>query len=264
MSIDLSNYVRVATYDLPEPTRTTAPTGNLLAQEASGVTYNWDTGTLFVVGDGGTSVTEVSLTGALISTMTLAAGSSPQGTEFYDTEGITYVGGGQFVFTEERTRQLVKFTYQAGTTLTRANAQTVDLGTDIGNIGNEGVSYDPLTGGFIVVKEISPQGIFQTNVDFAAGTATNGSSTTVLSTNLFNPALAGLGDMSDVYALSSNAKYLGTSDEGNLLILSQESGKVVEVDRAGNVLSTLTLQAPTTPSGLSIQAMTVEDRKSVV
>ncbi len=258
MSIDLSNYVRVAQYDLPEPTRTTAPAGNLLAQEASGVTYNWDTDTLFVVGDGGTSVTEVSLTGGLVSTMTLAAGSSPQGTEFYDIEGITYVGGGQFVFTEERYRQLVKFTYAAGTTLTRDHAQTVDLGTDIGNIGNEGVSYDPQTGGFVVVKEISPQGIFQTNVDFAAGTATNGSSTTVMPTNLFDPALAGLGDMSDVYTPSSNAKYFGTTDQGNLLILSQESGKVVEVDRAGSVLSSLTLQAPATPTGLNIQAMTVE------
>lgn len=258
MSIDLSNYVRVAQYDLPEPTRTTAPSGNLLGQEASGVTYNWDTNTLFVVGDGGTSVTEVSLTGALISTMTLATGSSPQGTEFYDIEGITYVGNGQFVFTEERYRQVVKFTYAAGTTLTRANAQTVDLGTDIGNIGNEGLSYDPQTGGFIVVKELQPQGIFQTNIDFAAGTATNGSSTTVLSTNLFDPALAGLADMSDVYALSSNSKYFGTTDQGNLLILSQESGKVVEVDRAGNVLSSLTLQAPVTPTGLNIQAMTVE------
>ncbi len=258
MSIDLSNYVRVARYDLPEPTRTSAPTGNLLAQEASGVTYNWDTNTLFVVGDGGTAIVEVSLTGALISTMTLAPGSSPQGTDFYDTEGITYVGNGQFVLTEERYRQLDKFTYQAGATLTHANAQTVDLGTDIGNIGNEGVSYDPLTGGYIVVKEISPQGIFQTNVDFTAGTATNGSSTTVMPTNLFDPTLAGLGDMSDVYALSSNSKYLGTSDEGNILILSQESGKIVEVDRAGNVLSALTLQAPSTTTGLSIQAMTVE------
>ncbi len=109
--IDLSNYVRVGRYDLPEPTRTTAPTGNLLAQESSGVAYNPDTGTLFVVGDGGTSVTQVTKTGQLVDTMTLPAGSSPQGTEFYDTEGIAYVGGGQFVFTEERDRQLVKFTY---------------------------------------------------------------------------------------------------------------------------------------------------------
>ena len=50
-------------FDLPEPTRTTPPANSLLAQEASAVTYNWDTDTLFVVGDGGTSVVQVSKTG---------------------------------------------------------------------------------------------------------------------------------------------------------------------------------------------------------
>ncbi|HEX8027227.1 MAG TPA: SdiA-regulated domain-containing protein, partial [Vicinamibacterales bacterium] len=258
MAIDLSNYVRVGRYDLPEPTRTAAPSGNLLAQEASGVTYNWDTNTLFIVGDGGTSVTQVSLTGQLINTMTLAQGNSPQGTEFYDTESITYVGNGKFVFTEERDRQIVQFTYDAGTTLTRANAQTVDLGTNIGNVGLEGVSYDPLSGGFILVKEKTPLGIFQTTADFAHGTASNGSATTTDSINLFDPALLGLSDFSDVYALSSNPNIIGTSEQGNLLILSQESGKIVEVDRAGHILSSLTLQAPPTSSGIDLAAMTVE------
>ena len=106
--VDLSTYVRVGRYDLPEPTRTTASADSLLAQEASAVTYNWDTNTLFVVGDGGTSVVQVSLTGELIDSMTLAPGSSPQGTTFYDTEGITYIGNGQFVMTEERDRQVVQ------------------------------------------------------------------------------------------------------------------------------------------------------------
>ncbi len=261
MPVDLSSYVLVGRYDLPEPTRTTTgPANNLLGQEASGVTFNWDTGTLFVVGDGGTSVTEVSLTGELVSTMTLAQGSSPQGTEFYDIEGITYVGNGQFVFTEERWRQAVKFTYEANGTLTRDETQTVDMGTDIGNVGIEGLTYDPLNGAndFVFVKEKDPIGVFGSTVDFAAGTATNGSASTVNSTNLFDPALGGMTDFSDVYALSSNASYLGTSEEGNLLILSQESGKVIEVDRAGNILSTLTLVAPPTDTGLSLQAMTVE------
>jgi uncharacterized protein YjiK len=72
LSVDLSKYVRIGRYDLPEPTRTAAPPNSLLAQEASGVTYNWTTNTLFVVGDGGTSVVQVSKTGALIDSMTLA------------------------------------------------------------------------------------------------------------------------------------------------------------------------------------------------
>jgi uncharacterized repeat protein (TIGR01451 family) len=242
-SLNLANYVRIGRYDLPEPTRTTAPANNLLCQEASGVTYNWDTDTLFVACDGGKSVTQVSKTGALIDTMTLALGGSPQGTEFYDTEGITYVGGGKFVFVEERDRQVVEFTYAAGTTLTRAAARTVDLGTFVDNIGIEGLSYDPQTGGFICVKEISPQGIFQTGVDFNAGTATNGSATTVNSTNLFDPALAGMLDFADVFALSNLPALNGLPDSGNLLVLSQESARIVNIDRTGNISSSLQIVA---------------------
>lgn len=239
-SIDLSTYIRVGRYDLPEPTRTTAPTNSLLAQEVSAVTYNWDTDTLFVVGDGSTSIVQVSKTGQLIDSMTLAPGSSPQGTDFYDTEGLTYVGGGKFVLIEERDRQANLFTYVPGTTLTKSDVQTVKLGTTVGNIGIEGISYDPQTSGFIAVKETQPEGIFQTGIDFAAGTATNGSPTTVNSTNLFDPAKANLLDFADVYALS-NLSSLSGADSSHLLVLSQESGKIVNIDRSGNIYSSLTI-----------------------
>ena len=69
----------------PNRRRTAPPPNSLLAQEVSAVTYNWDTDTLFVVGDGGTSIVQVTKTGQLIDSMTLAPGGSPQGTEFYDT-----------------------------------------------------------------------------------------------------------------------------------------------------------------------------------
>jgi uncharacterized protein YjiK len=254
--VNLATYKRVGRHDLPEPTRTVAPAGNLLAQEASGVTYDWDTDSLFVVGDGGTSVTQVSKTGQLIDSMTLAPGDSPQGTTFYDTEGIAYIGGGKFVFTEERDRQLVRFTYAAGTTLSRDDVDTVKLGTTIGNVGLEGVSNDPTGSGFLVVKETDPESIFQTGVDWDAGTATNGSPTATGSTDLFAPALAGLGDFSDVFALS-NLSTLSGAETSHLLILSQESGKVVNVDRSGSVSSSLTIVAdPDNP--LSVPEQTHE------
>ena len=240
-TIDLSKYVRVGRYDLPEPTRTTPPSNSVLAQEVSAVTYNWDTQTLFVVGDGGTSIVQVTRTGQLVNSMTLAPGSSPQGTEFYDPEGLTYVGNGQFVMSEERDRQAVLFTYAAGTTLTRSAAETVKLGTFVENIGIEGISYDPLSNGFVAVKEAQPMGIFQTGIDFINGTATNGSPTTENSINLFDPALTGLLDFADVFALSNLPSLNGKSDYSHLLILSQESGKIINTDRAGNISSSLTI-----------------------
>ena len=241
--VDLSTYVRVARYDLPEPTRTPAPPDNLLAREVSAVAYNWDTDTLFVAGDVSTSIVQVSKTGQLIDSMTLATGASPLGTEFFDVEGLAYVGGGRFVMVEERDRQAVLFTYAAGTTLTRAAAQTVDLGTFAGNTGIEGVSFDPSTGGYIVVKESQPEGIFQTGIDFAAGTATNGSPTTENSVNLFDPALAGLLDFAEVFALSNIPTLNGFADSSHLLLLSQESGRIVNIDRSGNISSALTIVA---------------------
>ena len=239
--VDLSRYVRVGRFNLPEPTRTTPPANSLLAQEASSVTYDWDTDTLFVVGDGGTSVVQVSKTGALIDSMTLPPGGSPQGTTFYDTEGITYVGNGQFVMTEERDRQVNLFTYVAGGILQRTDAKTVKLGTTIGNIGLEGVTNDPSTAGFVLVKERDPQGIFQTGIDFTALTATNGSPTTINSTNLFDPTLAGTSDFSDVSALSNIPALNHQPDGSHLLVISQESGQVVNVDRSGTVSSRLTI-----------------------
>lgn len=253
--VNLAKYKRVGRFDLPEPTRTTAPEHSLLAQEASAVTYDWDTGTLFVAGDGGTSVVQVNKEGALVNSMTLAPGGSPQGTTFYDTEGLTYIGNEEFVITEERDRQLVKFKYVAGGELTRAAAKTVKLGTTIGNIGLEGVTNDPITGGFIVTKEQEPEGIFQTGIDWEAGTATNGSPTTVESTNLFPPADAGVLDMSDVFALA-NLHEVSLAEKENLLVISQESGKIVNVTRAGHVNSSLAIVAdPGNPLTVPEQTM---------
>ena len=233
--VDLFKYQRIGAYDLP-----VGSGANLLADEASAVTYNWDTLTLFVVGDGGTAITQVSLKGALIDSMTLAADASkPQDTDFYDPEGLAYVGNGQFVLGEERTRQLNLLTYTAGTTHGAAGTQTVKLGTTIGNIGIEGFSRDPLTGGFIVAKEKSPIGLFQTRLNFATGTASNGSPSTVNSVNLFNPALLGVPDIADVFALSNQADLAGSADFSHLLVLSEESGRIVETDRAGNLLGSL-------------------------
>lgn len=260
-AVDLSTYVQVGRFALPS--NATPVAGSLLAQEVSAITYNRDTNSLFVIGDGTTSVVQVTKTGQLIDSMTLARGTQPQGGAFYDSEGLAYVGGGRFVFVEERFRQLRQFTYAAGTTLGLGDVQTVDLGTDIGNIGIEGLTFDPLTGGFIAVKQEGPRGIFQTQANFAAGTATNGSSTTVNSTDLFNPALLGLSIFSDVFALSNVAGLAGTADEGNLLVLSAVEGRIVETTRAGQVLSTLNfVRAPTDTLSITDQqfeGLTIDD-----
>jgi uncharacterized protein YjiK len=247
--VDLAQYKKVAEHPLPtkfnEPAAAAAA-GSLLAEEASAVTYDPENEHLYVVGDGGTSIVEVTKEGHYLSSMTLAPEvGGPQGRTFYDTEGVAFVGDKKFVITEERRRWVDRFEYVAGGTLTRANAETVKLGTEIGNIGLEGVTDDPLGGGslgpgLILTKEMEPEGIFATEVDWATGAASNGSATTEESTNLFPPADAGLGDMSDVYALA-DVEGISSGEKENLLIISQESGQIVNVSRTGQVHSRLTL-----------------------
>ncbi len=257
-SINLANYKLVGRYNLPDPSTVTAPPHNLLAQEASGIAYNRDTDTLFLVGDGGTSITQVSKTGALIDVMTLAQDpSKPQGTAFYDPEGITYIGGGKFVFTEERLRVANLVTYVAGTTIGYDDAKHVKLGTTIGNIGLEGVSYDAKTGGYFFAKEAGPEGLFYTTLDFDAGTASNGSASTVNSVNLFDPALLGLGDIAEVFALSNITSFTGALTD-NLLVLSQESARLVETDRLGNILSSFDITTLLGLGDISAQDMQFE------
>lgn len=251
-TFELANYSLVGRYSLPVGTGT-----NLLAEEASAVTYNKDTDTLFVLGDGGTSITQVSKRGVLIDSMTLAQDASkPQSTYFYDPEGLAYIGGGKFVLVEERYRQLNEFTYVANTTLPAniaapVGVRTVKLGTTIGNIGIEGISFDPMTNGFIAVKESAPSGVFQTTVNFALGTASNGSATAVNSVDLFDPALTGLTALNDVFSMS-NILTNTAPDYSHIMILSAPDGKIVKMDRSGKRLGTLMVGSTAQNEGMTM------------
>ncbi len=246
-SLELANYTLVAQYDLPVGTGS-----NLLAAEASAVTYNRTSGTLFIASDHGTSIVQVRRNGEFVDSMTLPADTSmPQGTFLYDPEGIAWVGGNEFVVAEERYRQLARFTYTPDTTLAPGAIRQVKLGTTIGNIGLEGVAFDPLTGGYILVKEKTPLGVFQTTADFATGTASNGSPTTVDSINLFDPALTGFSDLADVAALS-NTLPSTAADYADLLILGQENGALLKMNRSGQILSRLDVGLAPQHEGVTI------------
>ena len=257
-SVDLSNYTLTGTYALPS-----APSAaNRLADEASAVTFNRDTGTLFVVGDGGTAIVQISKTGQLINSMSLASGSSPQDTAFYDPEGLAYIGGGQFVLTEERYRIANRFTYTAGSTLQYSGATRAALATSLGNgnTGTEGITYDPLTNGFIAINQRAGNGgslqrIYQTGIDFTNGTVSNGGATTANPAALFNVANLGLAELSDVFALSNVSNYAGQPRASNILIVSL-SGDVKEFSRSGSLLSSLTVPGL---SQAQVEGITMDD-----
>jgi uncharacterized protein YjiK len=224
---DLANYQLVHTYDLP----------SVSAAEASAVTYNWDTGTLFVLGDEGDALVEVTTGGATVSTMTL--------TGFDDTEGLAYLGGGKFALTEERLQDIFQLTYVPGGTAGRGSLASVSFGPTVGNIGLEGISYEPGTGLYFGVKEKQNQDIYRAaSLDFNLGTA-----------NITHPFVPNLGvlDLADVEVLSKVTSLVGTDHQDNLLIYSQESSRLLEVNRtSGTVISQFTLDGVTDAEGVTV------------
>ena len=246
-SFDLNNYTQTAMYPLQYATSGT----NLLNAEASGVTYDKDTDSLFVIGDGGTSVVQVAKSdGHVIDSMTLNAG------DFEDTEGITYVGGGKFVLVEERLRQVDQYTYVAGGTLHRADVQSVKLGTTVGNVGIEGVTYDTRSGGYVAVRQSQPTSIFQAAINFAAGSATAPDGTPILPTTdnppvLFDAAKTGLSAFNDLFSLS-NIVASTAPDYDNVVIIGAPDGRIVKMDRAGNMLSSMYMSATAQNEGVTM------------
>ncbi|MEC5385879.1 SdiA-regulated domain-containing protein [Uliginosibacterium sp. H3] len=250
-SINLANYSVTGIYSLG---LTAGTGGSVSGLEASAVTYARDRGTLFFVGDEGFGVIETTLTGQTIGAMSFDW--SGTGSSKHDTEGLTYVGNGQLVVTEERLYDAYKFSYVAGGTASLVNNGVSISNANVGNSGVEGISYDPRNGTFVTVKQEAPEDILAGSLSFGANLG--GTSTL---TNLFNPALLGVASFSDVQTLSPVDALVGTTAADNLLILSLVSRKLLEVDRSGQVLSSLDLSNILPNNG--IEGVTVDEKGTI-
>ena len=226
--------------------------------EASGVTYNWDKNVLFLVDDEGDDLAEYSLTGNRLTADTIPQLNGGNG-GYRDIEGVTYIGNGRYVLAEERTEEMVLVgvtgTNNSGavprstyTAKPDALKYAVRGGTNVGNNGLEGVSFDPLTGNYFGVRQGGTssvsEAVYFNHIDF-------GSPTTGTTSEPFNPAPLGLATLSDIAALSTNPNFAGTDYQQNLLILSADAStrRLLEVSRTGELLSSFDL------SGLAIQTI---------
>jgi uncharacterized protein YjiK len=227
-SINLSSYIVSGTYGLD------LTVGSVSGLEASAVTYAKDRNSLFFVGDEGTGVIETTLTGQALGSMAFNwAGTASTN---HDTEGITYIGGGQLVVAEERLYDAYSFSFLSNGNATLANSFVSISNAVVGNNGLEGISYDARDGSFVSIKQQSPQDILAGSLTFAGGAG--GTSTM---SNLFNPTLLSVTTLSDVQVLSSIDYISGTAAADNLLVLSLGSKKLLEVNRTGQVMSFLDL-----------------------
>ena len=258
-SLNLANYSVSGVYALDVLGGTS---GGISGLEASAVTYAKDRidpftgklGTLFFVGDEGTGVVEISRTGQTIGSM--AFNWTSTGSTKHDTEGLTYLGNGVLVVGEERLYDAYSFNYLAGGTANLVSSGVSISNANVGNSGMEGISYDPRDGSFVAVKQESPEDILAGKLSFGANLA--GSST--MST-LFNASLMGLATLSDVQTLSPIDSLAGTAAADNLLVLSLGSRSLIEVNRAGQVLSTFDLTNVLAHNG--IEGVTVDDKGTI-
>lgn len=249
-SINLGSYQLTGSYALD--------TLGGVGLEASAVTYARDRGSLFFVGDEGLGVVEISLTGQTLGTMNFNWAGT--GSSNNDAEGLTYLGSGKLVVVDERPQMAYQFTYSAGGTVDLNNQPKVAItgsSASVGNLGTEGISYDPVSGTYYSVKQDSPAELRQATLDFAVGGGT-ASSTTLFSgaTSVF-----GLNSLSDVQTLSGVDSLAGTDAAQNLLILSLDSRMLAEVNPlTGTVLSIYNLAGLTTQA---IEGVTIDENGTI-
>lgn len=222
--------------------------------EASAVTYARDRNSLFFVGDEGLGVVEMSTTGQTLGTM--AFDWAGTGSSNNDAEGLTYLGGGQLVVVDERPQIAYRFSYSAGGSVVLNNQPKVAITgstANVGNVGTEGISVDPRDGRFYSVKQDNPAQLRVSTLSFATGFGT------ASTTTLFSGAsdLFGVNSLSDVQTLSPIDALAGQSAANNLLILSLDSRRLLEVDPAsGSILSSLDLTSLTPQA---IEGVTVDE-----
>jgi uncharacterized protein YjiK len=244
-TIDLSGYQVTGSYTLD--------TLGGMGLEASAVAYARDRGTLFFVGDEGTGVVEISRTGQTIGSM--AFNWSGTGSSNNDAEGLTYLGNGRLVVVDERPQIAYRFDYADGGTVALNNQPKVAITgstTPVGNVGTEGISFDPVTGKFFSVKQDTPAELRVADLTFAVGFGT------ATPTTLFSGAssLFGLNSLSDVQTLSGVDGLTGPA-ASNLLVLSLDSKALAEIDPStGTVVSLFNLASLTTQA---IEGVTVDE-----
>lgn len=244
-SINLSDYRATANYALD--------TLNDMGLEASAVTYARDRNSLFFVGDEGLGVVEVSLTGDTLGFMNFS--NWPAASTNHDAEGLTYLGNGVLVVAEERLQDAFRFNYEAGGSVNLATADYVSFGASAGNTGTEGISYDARDGSYVTVKQDKPQSLLTGTLSFSALGGVSGMNTLFSGTSLF-----GLGSLSDVQTLSAVDSFAGTAAADNLLVLSLDSRRLIEINRAGSILSSLDLSSITSQA---IEGVTVDEKGTI-
>jgi len=194
-----------------------------IRRNASGLTFNRENGLLYMVSNGPSAIVEMTTDGKARRVIRLRG--------FGDTEGIAHVRGTTYAVCAEG-RSAVYLVELDEKTEVLQEAEATRIGLEVGPVDNnglEGLALDPNAQRFWVVREKKPRGVYTLPVYDRV----------VEHAELAQPWDAqrhprAVTDLAGVYLHRAT---------GHVLVLSQESGCVVECTQRGRELSRLMLQA---------------------
>lgn len=154
---------------------------------------------------------------------------------FEDTEGIAYIGGGRVVIADERLQQLDIVTLpDTPAPIHVEQAQFVAIGVNLSphNKGFEGVAYDRANDRVFAIKERDPRQLY---------------SVTGMLASMGGPLQIRIKDLTSwvnrsVFSRDLSEGYFDPKS-GHLLLLSDESANITELDGEGNFVSILSLRS---------------------
>lgn len=193
-----------------------------VAGNASGITFDRDRKTLWIIVNHPTYLVEIDLQFNLLRRVELK--------NFKDTEAITYVGNDFFLLTDERdqTITLAKITSQT-TQLDKNSLQQIVLNLHgYGNKGLEGIAADYATNTIYTVRERDPMKLLK-----ITGFIENN--------NRINIENYDQIEINDLYLDDLSGLHFDTNT-AHLLFLSDESKLLAEIDLQGNKVSYMDLE----------------------
>ncbi|MGH8529656.1 MAG: SdiA-regulated domain-containing protein [Nevskiales bacterium] len=129
-----------------------------ISKDASGVTYNPDRDSLYVVANGETALYEYQRSGEFKRKIEIVG--------FNDTEDLAYLGRDEFALIEERTGALLKILVSDVTARVDRDSAVLlkHLGSSEHNDGVEGLAYAPDTGNLYLAHERRPRTVSVVNL----------------------------------------------------------------------------------------------------
>jgi uncharacterized protein YjiK len=193
--------------------------------DASGLTYNTSTHTLFTVLNQSPYIVELSLDGQVLRRI-LVEGVG-------DMEGITYVAGNRFVIADEGDNRVIEVEIPPYATVVQTrHFPQLKLGLDEdGNQNIEGVSWDSVNQRLLIVKEKNPKRLLEVR-GFIEPLPSNPGNLSIVDLDRSKRAIGAMRDLSSVTY---------HDDSGHFLLLSDESRLIKEYDRQGRAVSAMAL-----------------------